>query len=79
MQTFKYGKTNRSTSIVVTEAEETTVNEVLNKFVTKKAAIEYLVQRGWSTKAICQKIQYDDGRSLLPQHVNQVKARLVRG
>jgi hypothetical protein len=75
METFTYNS-KRSTSITVDEQEETTVNEVLPKFATKKNAIEYLVKRGWSTKMICKKIRYDDGRELREQHVNQVKQRM---
>lgn len=76
MKVFTYSKP-RSQSVVVTESEENAVNEVLGSFTTKKAAIEYLVKRGWSTKQICQKISYDDGRPLREQHVNQVRSRRV--
>jgi hypothetical protein len=78
MLTFTYAKTNRFPTIVVNEEEEETVNKVLPMFTTKKQAIEYLVKRGWSTKMICQKITYDDGRDLREQHVNQVKQKIVK-
>lgn len=79
METFKYNRSNRSNpNFVINDEEEAEVNPVLEKLTTKKAAIEFLAGRGWTTKQICAKIQYDDGRNLREQHVNQVKQRMSK-
>jgi uncharacterized protein YneF (UPF0154 family) len=79
MQTFTYGKNHSKSSFVLTAEEESIVEPVLGTFQTKHQAISYLYKRGWSTKAICRVIRYDDGRELREQHVNQVIQKVRAG
>jgi hypothetical protein len=76
MKTFTYSRTQpTSTAAVIDEKELETVYPVLSSLTTKTEAITYLHNRGWGTSAIRSIIRYDDGKELLPQHVNQVRAK----
>jgi hypothetical protein len=71
-----------STGKMPTDVEKKAAFEHLSKagFPTKTKAVEYLLDLGWSTTAICQMVRYDSdtkghkrGDPMLAQHVNHIR------
>jgi hypothetical protein len=81
-QTYTFKRSTSSQGIVPDEAERAKVHPLLTGARNTSEAVERLLERGWSTKSICQTIRYPTdteghkaGDPLREQHVSHIRQK----